>query len=148
MKIEGPGNTGKTGSAKKAKRAGGASGAGFAQSLKGGADAASEESAAVSGGGPASVSSIDLILAIQGVGDATEDEGGRRQPVEWGRDLLDRLDAIRLGLLAGRISPDRLEALGEALARERGKTDDPELGRLLKDIELRARVELAKFRQR
>lgn len=145
MKIEGPGNTGKTGSAKKAKRSGGASGTGFAQSLKGG-DAPAEGGEKVSGGGgPSSASSIDMLLAIQGVGDATEEGGGRQKPAEWGHALLDRLDAIRLGLLAGRIPPDRLEQLGEALAREREKTDDPELSGLLKDIELRARVELAKF---
>ena len=149
MKIEGPGNTGKTGSSKKAKRSGGASGTGFAQSLKGGDDAPAEEAGGVSGGaGPSSASSIDMILAIQGVGDATEDTGKRQKAAAWGHDLLDRLDAIRLGLLAGRIPPDRLERLGEALARERENTDDPELSALLKDIELRARVELAKFGRR
>ncbi len=145
MKIEGPGNTGKTGSAKKAKRTGGAGGAGFAHSLRGGDDAEVEAEKPVSGGGVAGVSSIDLLLAVQGVGDATEEKGKRQRPGEWANRLLDRLDALRLGLLAGRIPPERLEELRDQIAAERERTDDPALESLLREIELRARVELAKF---
>jgi len=151
MKIEGPGNTGKTGQAKKTKRSGNASGAGFAESMRSGDDGEVDGNAPVQGGGGggvSAVSSLDLLLAAQGVGDATDDAPKKQTPGKWGGDILDRLDAIRLGLLAGRIPADRLHALRESLARERERTDDPELSRLIKDIELRARVELAKLGQR
>eukprot|EP00752_Nemacystus_decipiens_P000611 g611.t1 len=147
MKIEGPSGPGKTGAAKKAKRAGGAGGAAFADSLRGG-DAERVDAAAGGAGGVGPAASIDMLLAIQSVDDATQERPKRQQPAEWGRTLLERLDDIRLALLAGRIPPDRLHALGEALARERESADDPGLAGVLRDIELRARVELAKLQRR
>jgi hypothetical protein len=89
----------------------------------------------------ASAAGIDAILALQGVEDATT---GRKRAVRRGGALLDMLDDIKADLLIGRISLDRLDHLSGLLndARERSV---PELDGVLDEIELRVRVELAKF---
>lgn len=105
----------------------------------GAADAA-HESGVVRGAG-----AVDSLLAIQEVDDATEGKGRRPlPPTDWGDAVLDRLDDIRMALLSGGISPLRLDALIESLARDRNATDDAGLARLLGEIETRARVEAAK----
>lgn len=149
MKIEGPNSTSKSGAAKKAKKSGATGGPAFADSLRGGGERADgvDRAAGAPGGGVGAVSSIDLLLAVQGVGDATDDQPKRQRASDWGATLLDRLDDIRLALLSGRLSADRLQALRDALAREREQAQDPNLAAVLKDIELRARVELAKLSQ-
>jgi len=62
-----------------------------------------------------------------------------------GTDLLDRLDDLRLALLAGTISPSRLKALADALSAGKSRSNDPRLDAIIGEIELRAAVELAKL---
>jgi hypothetical protein len=59
--------------------------------------------------------------------------------------MLDRLEDIRHGLLMGAIPRDRLQELAAAVRRQREAIDDPRLVEILDEIELRARVELAKL---
>ena len=59
--------------------------------------------------------------------------------------MLDRLDDIRLGLLTGTVSKERLTELSRMARVRRGETDDPRLVEVLDEIELRAEVELAKL---
>ena len=68
----------------------------------------------------------------------------RKKAVRRGNGLLDALEAIKADLLVGRVSEGRLNQLMAlvGLARERSL---PGLDAVLDDIELRARVELAKF---
>ena len=85
---------------------------------------------------------LDALIALQAV-DADAPRK-KRKAVKRGRDLLDRLDEIRIGLLSGHMS-------GEAIARvlslldETEPTGDPRLDGLMEDIALRAEVELAKL---
>ena len=51
---------------------------------------------------PVGVSGIDALLALQGVEDPTE---RRKRAVKRGRDALDVLDDLKLGLLAGSLDP-------------------------------------------
>lgn len=90
----------------------------------------------------ASVAGIDTILALQCVEDATQ--APRRKAVRRGQGLLAGLEAVRADLLMGRISPDRLDELVNLVIEAREETL-PGLDALLDDIELRVRVELAKF---
>ncbi|GLQ57320.1 hypothetical protein GCM10010862_45790 [Devosia nitrariae] len=83
---------------------------------------------------------IDVLLALQAVGDATE---GRRRAVKRGRTLLDVLEEMRADLLAGRVEPAALDRLVGVLADAR-EAASPQIDALLDDIELRVRVELAK----
>lgn len=93
--------------------------------------------------GPASVGSIDTILALQGVEEPSE---RRRKAVETGGHILDLLDRLKIALLSGRVPTGDLNALKQALQREPGLVNDPELNDVLKQIDLRARVELAKLK--
>ncbi len=88
----------------------------------------------------AATSGIEALLALQSVDDPLN---ARRKGVRRGRSLLDVLESIKVDLLIGRVGEGRLNTLMALVtsARERA---DPELESLLDDIELRARVELAK----
>jgi len=89
----------------------------------------------------AAASSIDALLALQAVEDPVL---GRKKAVRRGTALLDTLDQIKADLLIGQVSEGRLSQLMMLIgqARERNL---PGLDGVLDDIELRARVELAKF---
>jgi len=89
----------------------------------------------------AATSSIDALLALQAVEDPLL---GRRKAVRRGTALLDTLEQIKADLLVGQVSEGRLNQLMVRIgqARERNL---PGLDGVLDDIELRARVELAKF---
>lgn len=88
----------------------------------------------------APATSLDALLALQAVEDPLL---RRRKLVRRGTQLLDTLEDMKTDLLAGRISESRLNQLMAVLGQARDKAD-PRLDALLDDIELRARVELAK----
>ena len=88
--------------------------------------------------------SVESILALQEVGDATEDRD-RAAARRYGEEILDRLETIRADLLGGTISKDRLAELAQNIRAQRAKAKDPRLQRILDEIDLRARVEIAKF---
>lgn len=98
------------------------------------------KAAALSGSAP--LASISALLAVQGAGDPTE---GRSRARSRGHALLDRLDEIRLGLLADGIPRDTLRALAAELRQCRQVCPDPALNAALDEIELRAMVEPAKY---
>lgn len=89
----------------------------------------------------AGMTGIDAILALQAVGGPLE---GKRKAVRRGQSLLDTLDEIKADLLVGQVSGERLDALVALLAEFRERSL-PDLDAVLDDIELRVRVELAKF---
>lgn len=100
-------------------------------------------SANASGGASAGsgIGGIQALLALQEVDDPLT---GRRKAVARGHDLLDTLENVKTDLLAGRISPERLGRLTQMLER-RQATGDAQLEQVIDEIELRARVELAKL---
>lgn len=89
----------------------------------------------------ASAAGIDAILALQAVDGPLE---GKKKIVRRGQSLLDTLDEIKADLLIGRVSLDRLDQLSSMLGEMRERSL-PGLDGVLDDIELRVRVELAKF---
>lgn len=84
---------------------------------------------------------IDALLALQSVEDPLF---ARKKAVRRGNALLDTLDTIKADLLLGQVSEGRLNQLMVLLGQARERSL-PELDPILDDIELRARVELAKF---
>ena len=91
------------------------------------------------------VRAVDAVLAMQEVeGDPRAVE--RDQVRQWGNDVLERLSLLRDGLLMGNIPPERLERLVESLGN-RKTYQDRELQQVADEIELRARIELAKMEQ-
>jgi len=101
--------------------------------------------APVAGGlsGVSSIGGISSLLAVQGpqVGQ------GREGAVRQGFDTLDALDALKIDVLSGQVSRHKLLQLTSIIEKQRSKLGDPALMNILDHIELRARVELAKFEQ-
>jgi hypothetical protein len=92
-------------------------------------------------GGLRAISTVDALLALQGVETATE---RRKRAVAKGRNALDVLERLKLGLLDGSLDPStlaRLKVAGEGLTEETG---DAGLDAVLSAIDLRVAVELAK----
>jgi len=93
------------------------------------------------GSAPA-ISGLDALLAAQEVPGATEE---KRRARETGETILDRLEELRHGLLAGTITGATMRALADAVRRRRDQFTDPRLSEIMSEIELRAEVELAKL---
>ena len=89
----------------------------------------------------AGTAALDAILALQAVDGPLE---GKKKAVRRGNALLDTLDEIKADLLVGRVSLDKLDKLSSTLAEMRERSL-PGLDAVLDDVELRVRVELAKF---
>ncbi len=100
------------------------------------------ETARPAAAGTAGAAPLDSLLALQEVPDALV---SRARAKHRGEELLDQLEQVRLGLLAGRLSRDRLERLVRLAAEQQELRDDPRLSEILAEIELRAAVELAKL---
>lgn len=81
------------------------------------------------------------MLALQAVEDPTF---AKKKAIKRGHDLLDGLEQIKTDLLVGQISESRLSNMLNLVTKARGNLD-PALDSLIDDIELRVRVELAKF---
>jgi hypothetical protein len=87
------------------------------------------------------VSSLDSLMALQGVETATE---RKKRAVKKGRTALDVLDDLKMGLLDGNVTPAtmaRLQVVADGLAEETG---DPGLDAVMGEISLRIAVEIAK----
>ena len=153
MKVEGPKSTSSVQGAGRARKAGKSSGSGdFAatlDSLTGGGDATTGE-------GPEAVDSASAILGVGGLlaaqsvdeDDAAPDFKERQRRAGRGAELLDRLEDVRRGLLAGAVPKDKLAELARIVREKRERGADPVISRLLDEIELRAEVELAKLARR
>ena len=92
--------------------------------------------------GPGPIAALDSILALQDLGDPTD---GRSKGLAHGEQLLQILDSVRDGLLAGGIPRATLNRLAVAVTRRHDVFADPKLQDVLDQIELRAHVELAKL---
>lgn len=108
-------------------------------------EAARRESAAAMRGisqPAAGVGSIDALLALQRV-----DEAGdrRRRALQRGALLLDLLEELRLGLLAGEIPKSVVSALARGAAEFEHQRQEPGLEAVLGEIAVRVAVELAKL---
>ena len=139
MKIQGPRGSSPAGSAKKARKTPAAAPGAFADALRdtNGSDDAEAPAAPMTG----AVAGVNALLAVQ----SGADRNPREQMVAKANSLLDRLENIREAILTGRIPARRLNALIAELAEQRVELDDPVLNELFDEIELRARVELAKY---
>ncbi len=133
-KISGPKGATGVGSTAKTSKAGGA---GFAKAL---AEAGAAREVA-------SVASVSGITAIMPVIEPDADEQGqkRRRAVLRGEALLEELEGLKLALLNGSYPTERLEALLKLTQSRMESTQNEELNALLVEIDLRARVELAKL---
>lgn len=105
----------------------------------------SETSAPASVAGMTGVLSVDAILAAQFVDEADLSKQRKKRAVQHGNDILDKLEDLRLAILTGHISKQKLLELSNLLKQTREEGLDPELKDILDEIQLRADVELAKL---
>jgi hypothetical protein len=84
---------------------------------------------------------IDALLAMQSVEDPLF---AKKKAIRRGNALLDTLETIKADLLLGQVSEGRLNQLMALIGQARDR-NLAGLDPILDDIELRARVELAKF---
>ena len=92
-------------------------------------------------GGLRAISTVDALIALQGMQDPTE---RKKRAVAKGRSALDVLDSLKLGLLDGSVDRStlaRLKVASEGLTETSG---DVGLDVVLSEIDLRVAVELAK----
>ena len=87
------------------------------------------------------VSTVDALIALQGVEDSTE---RKKRAVVRGRKALDVLDALKLAVLDGSVEHSTLARLKVAAEGLTDETGDPGLDTVLGEIDLRVAVELAK----
>ena len=87
------------------------------------------------------ISTIDALLTLQGVEDVRE---RRKRAVARGRNALDVLDQLKIGMLDGTLSPATLSRLKVASDGLTDGSGDPGLDSVLSEIDLRVAVELAK----
>ena len=144
MKLTGIGGASAAGPASKTAKTSKSAGGGFAEKLAS-LDQGEEETQGVDA--PSAVGGIAALLATQGVGDSLDREA-RKRLVDYGNDLLDKLEELRHGLLMGAIPKEKLIAMAQMVRSRRDVPSDPHLTELLNEIELRVEVELAKLSAR
>ncbi len=137
MKITGPGQV-QSKTVKKASPKKGTDGASFSGALSGSAPASSAQNV----GGASPIASVDALLALQEVPDATV---GRSKGLKRANEMLDMLEEVRRGILLGVIPAQNLRVLADMARNQRGGTGDRRLDAVMAEIELRAEVELAKL---
>jgi hypothetical protein len=141
MKVSGSKATGTSGASRK-KATGGSGGSGFADTMRS-LDSSGDAGGAAGVRGASSVSALDALLALQQSGDALDSP--KKTAMLRAKSLLEQLEAVRDGLLSGQLSGERLKLLVGLMDQQREALDDPELSAVLDEIDLRARVELAKL---
>lgn len=136
-KIDGPGSIRTPQTIKRTSKSEGATGTSFAKHL----DETGEASAT---SGVNNTSAVAGIIGVQEVDDALAHASKGKLRAE---DILDRLDDLRIELLTGSISREKLTQLARIVSTRRGQITDPRLLEVLNEIDLRAQVELAKYEE-
>lgn len=88
-----------------------------------------------------SISTLDALMAMQGIEDPAE---RKKRAVAKGRNALDVLDTLKIGLLDGSVDGSTLSRLKVASQGLTEGTGDSGLDTVLSEIDLRVAVELAK----
>jgi hypothetical protein len=134
-KIEGPGSSRPIQTIRRTGKAAAAGGTGFAKHLDESSEAGASHGISASG-------SVSGVLGVQEVDDALAHASKGKLRAQ---DILDRLEDLRIELLTGAISRDKLLQLAHVVNARRGQVTDPRLAEILDEIDLRAQVELAKY---
>ena len=134
-RIDGTGPIRTPSSVRKTAKSGSAGGTNFSKHLE-----EAEGSGAAQGAG--SIGSVMGVYGIQEVDDALARASKGKLRAQ---DILERLEDMRMELLTGTLSKEKLLHLARVVNVRRLEVTDPRLGEILDEIDLRAQVELAKF---
>lgn len=93
-------------------------------------------------GHAAATSGLDALIALQMIEGPLDK---RKRGLKRGRAMLDALDDLKIALLTGRMPAAHLQRLLVAVDGRERDSEDERLESILDEIELRARVELAKL---
>jgi hypothetical protein len=137
-KIDGMGPIRTAQPVKRTAKTGGTGSTGFAKQLDETGEAAALHDVGATGG-------VAGVLGIQEVDDALAHASRGKMRAE---NILDKLEDLRLELLTGAISREKLLQLTRIVNVRRGQITDPHLAAVLDEIDLRAQVELAKYASR
>ncbi len=99
------------------------------------------ETRAMAVGASSPMAAVDAILALQAVEDPIF---AKRKAFVRGETMLDILEDMKADLLTGQVNESQLNKL-LAIVQQAKTKSDPNLDALIEDIELRAKVELAKM---
>lgn len=88
------------------------------------------------------VEALDTLLAVQEI---TQKEQVSEKKLSWGNLLLDDLEDIRVKLLSGRVHRSYLDNLLRDIEKKDREVADEKLEGIINEIEIRARVEMAKL---
>ena len=91
------------------------------------------------------LSSLSGVLAVQEVSDR---EGGRKRAVQKASQTLDVLEELRNALLLGEVPAHLLQRIAARIEQQKAATTDGQLLEVMREIEVRAAVELAKLERR
>ena len=137
-KIEGPGSIRTTAPVRRTTRTSKASGASFSKHL----DEPDEVDSASGAQGASALGAVTNVLGIQEVDDALARAAKGKLRAQ---DILDKLEDLRIDLLSGALSREKIMHLAKVVNVRRLEISDPRLAEILDEIDLRAQVELAKF---
>lgn len=134
-------NVSSSGKASKSKKTSGASSGEFAKLLSGELDSASDASHIE---GASAAAPVDAIFATQTIGEE-EERQLRKRAIKRSENILEKLEAIREGIIRGYISKDKLMETARFIREKKEITTDKKLIDIMEEVELRAEVELAKL---
>ena len=89
-----------------------------------------------------SLAAVDALISIQEVPDAT---ARRAKAIARAEDMLDLLEEIKIAILSGGLPRSKLTRLTRIVGDGRAEIPNEKLSGVLDEIELRAKVELAKL---
>ncbi len=134
-KIEGTGPIRTAQQVRRVAKSGSSSSTSFAKEL----DESSESGASQ---GISGTNNVSGVLGVQEIDDALSQASKGKMRAT---DILDHLDDLRIEILTGAISRDKLVQLTNLVKSRRAQVSDPHLAEVLDEIDLRAQVELAKY---
>ena len=88
---------------------------------------------------------LDSLLSVQQIDSQNLHDGQRNWVRRWGNEILEHLSQLREGLLTGNMPPERLARLQHSLDQRKQDITDQHLRQIVDEIELRARIEIAKI---
>ena len=136
--INGPGGIRPPSTIRRTTKTSATEGTSFAKHL----DESNESDAAQATQSANPLNQVAGVLSLQEVDDALARASKGKLRAQ---DILDRLDDLRLELLSGTLTREKLLRLAQIVNSRRLEVTDPRLAEVLAEIDLRAQVELAKY---
>jgi class II flagellar assembly regulator FliX len=87
------------------------------------------------------LSALETVLALQGI----NEDSPEQKVISKGHELLDILSTLQADILKGSVSKNKLKQMINVIEKHKISYNNPKLNEIIDAIELRARVEYAKY---